>query len=310
MTEDPKRTVKPDTEVTASTVGSRRFDRVAQELGFTSKEARPRRWIARIGALLRQMREHSVLKQDEMAKAAEVTQPYLSRLENGLVPKRGPTIDVLLRCAEAAQCDIEISVRSKKDKQLLATVSSADLDHRMPATVTKPTDSDPKPAPSNDVYLGTDSSGHAVYGRIMRAETDDRLPATSEFEDAFKSFQKAAHSKAGLGDSVALVRAAIAQAILDIESLHAMQSPLSKRWVQLHPWQDSPGEVARRLVSDLESALALAGEVGKSYGREPKEYVVFSNVHPARSHYTEVRRMHRVSGGESEGKSGSKGNKS
>ena len=114
--------------------GRRRFDRAAQELGFTDKEARPRRWIGRIGALLRQMRDYSTLKQDVVAKAAHVTQPYLSRLENGLVLKRGPTIDVLLRCAEAAQCDIEISVRSKNDRRLLDSVSSADLDHRVIAT--------------------------------------------------------------------------------------------------------------------------------------------------------------------------------
>jgi small subunit ribosomal protein S8 len=107
---------------------AREFGLVAQKLGFTDQEARPRRWIARIGALLRTMREHSNLKQEDMAKLAEVTQSYLSRLENGLVPKRGPTIDVLLRCAQAAGCEIDISIRSKSDQKILGRVSSADLE--------------------------------------------------------------------------------------------------------------------------------------------------------------------------------------
>lgn len=104
------------------------FDEVAQSLGLTAAEARPRRWISRIGTLLRLARAHKNVGQRAAAESAQVTQPYLSRLESGLLPTRGPTIDVLLRCIEAADCNIEIAIRSKKDGELLGHVSSADLD--------------------------------------------------------------------------------------------------------------------------------------------------------------------------------------
>jgi transcriptional regulator with XRE-family HTH domain len=104
------------------------LDEVARSLGFTEAEARPRRWTMRIGALLQQVRSRLGLRQDETAKTAGITQSYLSRLENGLIQKRGPTIDVLLRWAEAANADIEFAVRSKKDGRLLGRISSKDLD--------------------------------------------------------------------------------------------------------------------------------------------------------------------------------------
>jgi transcriptional regulator with XRE-family HTH domain len=97
-----------------------------KNLKAKSSSARPRSWISRVGALLRQVRGNR--GQKEVADAAGVTQPYLSRLENGLLPKRGPTSDVLFRCAEAMECDIEIVMRSKKDGKILGAVSSADLD--------------------------------------------------------------------------------------------------------------------------------------------------------------------------------------
>ena len=104
------------------------LDEVARSLGFTESEARPRRWTMRIGALLQQVRSRLGLRQDETAKTAGITQSYLSRLENGMIQKRGPTIDVLLRWAEAANADIEFAVRSKRDGRLLGRISSKDLD--------------------------------------------------------------------------------------------------------------------------------------------------------------------------------------
>jgi transcriptional regulator with XRE-family HTH domain len=103
------------------------FDDALKALGASSSEAQPRRWITRIGALLRQVRAQREVGQEIVAEKAQVTQPYLSRLENGGVPKRGPTIDVLFRCAEAMGCDIEVSMRSKTNGELLGRVSSADL---------------------------------------------------------------------------------------------------------------------------------------------------------------------------------------
>jgi transcriptional regulator with XRE-family HTH domain len=121
---------KPKISIIPSAADSRNageLDEIADLLGLT-KTNRPRRWLLRIGAMLQHMREHSNLKQEKMAQTAGVTQAYLSRLENGVIPKRGPTVEMLLRCAEAADCNIEIAVRSRKDNQLLGYVSSKDLD--------------------------------------------------------------------------------------------------------------------------------------------------------------------------------------
>jgi transcriptional regulator with XRE-family HTH domain len=104
------------------------FSDLIQGLRRKNPDTRPQTWISRIGALLRQARANR--GQKEIAKTAGVTQPYLSRLENGLLPKRGPTIDVLFRCAEAMNCDIEISMRSKANGRMLGHVSSADLDEK------------------------------------------------------------------------------------------------------------------------------------------------------------------------------------
>jgi transcriptional regulator with XRE-family HTH domain len=103
------------------------FDEAVNSLPGILEELRPRRLISRIGRLLRAARDHNDLGQAEISKLAHVTQPYLSRLENGLLPKRGPTVEVLLRCIEAAGCELEISVRSKKDGALIGHLTSADL---------------------------------------------------------------------------------------------------------------------------------------------------------------------------------------
>jgi transcriptional regulator with XRE-family HTH domain len=103
------------------------FDDAVKALGAGSSEARPRRWITRIGTLLRQVRTQRDVGQELIAEKAQVTQPYLSRLENGGLSKHGPTIDVLFRCAEAMGCDIEVAMRSKVNGELLGSVSSADL---------------------------------------------------------------------------------------------------------------------------------------------------------------------------------------
>src|ERR1700745_2910595 len=82
-------------------------DSLAKELGLSEgPRLRSKHWIMRIGALLR-----------EASAEQEIVQPYLRRLENGLPESakviRGPTADVLLRCADALKCDIEIALRSK-----------------------------------------------------------------------------------------------------------------------------------------------------------------------------------------------------
>ncbi len=123
--------IEPEHAKAEPSVGDRAnvavFDHALKTLAATSEEARPRRWITRIGTLLRQVRMLRKVGQEIVAEKASVTQPYLSRLENGGLPKHGPTIDVLFRCAEALGCDIEVSMRSKSSGDLLGSVSSADL---------------------------------------------------------------------------------------------------------------------------------------------------------------------------------------
>lgn len=166
------------------------FDRVAQSLALSVDEIRPRSWLLRIGALLHKTRTHKHLKQEEMAQTAGVTQAYLSRLERGLIPKRGPTVDVLLRCAEAAGCDIEIAVRSRKDHTLIGTVSSADLvSTESPASYTAP-----KANPAEIVEVIFEPRPTKASGRkdlTASAKEDD-------FSHAFKAIEQAQASLAGL----------------------------------------------------------------------------------------------------------------
>jgi len=121
------------------------FDDAASALPEIAEQIGPRRWISRIGRLLRLARDYNDLGQAVISKRAHVTQPYLSRLENGLLPKRGPTVEVLLRCLEAADCDVEISVRSKKDGKVIGRLDSSDLQfaHWSPEQSAKTNDHSP-----------------------------------------------------------------------------------------------------------------------------------------------------------------------
>jgi transcriptional regulator with XRE-family HTH domain len=108
-------------------------DSLAKELGLSEgPRLRSKHWIMRIGDLLREARAAQQILQTDMAAQAEIVQPYLSRLENGLPESakviRGPTADVLLRCADALKCDIEIALRSKTTRQIIGSISSAELD--------------------------------------------------------------------------------------------------------------------------------------------------------------------------------------
>jgi transcriptional regulator with XRE-family HTH domain len=101
------------------------FDELADQLGLTLQRSLPQRWVARVGRLLRTARDRRAMDQGTVAEKSELTQSYLSRLENGLLAKRGPTADVLMRCAQAMGCDLEFTLRSKENGEVVAQVSSA-----------------------------------------------------------------------------------------------------------------------------------------------------------------------------------------
>ena len=53
----------------------------------------------RLGRLLRRIREEKGLTQDELARKARLTKPYISQIENGV--RRNPSLPALQRLAKA-----------------------------------------------------------------------------------------------------------------------------------------------------------------------------------------------------------------
>ena len=53
----------------------------------------------RFGTVLRTLRQRGGMTQDELAKRAKVTKPYLSQLETGI--RKNPSLPVLKRLAKA-----------------------------------------------------------------------------------------------------------------------------------------------------------------------------------------------------------------
>ena len=99
---------------------------VASALGLEAQELTRQRWIIRVGSMLSSLRRRAGLTQEQMAARSGLTQAYLSRLENGLLPVRGPTLDVLVRCASAVGCELELSLKSKATGEYLAIARSPD----------------------------------------------------------------------------------------------------------------------------------------------------------------------------------------
>ena len=97
---------------------------VAAALGLGGRDLARQRLIVRVGSMLNSMRRRFGLTQDEMATRSGLTQAYLSRLENGLLPVRGPTLDVLVRCASAVGCDLELSFKSRRTGDNVAIAGS------------------------------------------------------------------------------------------------------------------------------------------------------------------------------------------
>jgi transcriptional regulator with XRE-family HTH domain len=53
----------------------------------------------RLGPMLKTLREEKGLTQDELAKKAQLTKPYISQLENGI--RNNPSMSTLQRLAKA-----------------------------------------------------------------------------------------------------------------------------------------------------------------------------------------------------------------
>ena len=85
-------------------------------------------WFIRVGQFLRGLRKSRDLGQAEMAQLTGMHQPYISLLENGLLPQRGPSIHALTRYVQSANCDLELVARSRETGHVVATLSSADID--------------------------------------------------------------------------------------------------------------------------------------------------------------------------------------
>jgi transcriptional regulator with XRE-family HTH domain len=85
-------------------------------------------WFIRVGQFLRGLRNSRDLGQTEMAQLTGMHQPYISLLENGLLPQRGPSIHVLTRYVQSVNCDLELVARNRQTGDVVAMLSTADLD--------------------------------------------------------------------------------------------------------------------------------------------------------------------------------------
>jgi transcriptional regulator with XRE-family HTH domain len=80
------------------------LERPAAKAAYDSQRERNR-----LGQLLQRSRQHVNLRQQELAKAAGITQADISRLESGL-GERGPTFDTLLRLAHAQRMKLVVEL--------------------------------------------------------------------------------------------------------------------------------------------------------------------------------------------------------
>jgi UDP-N-acetylglucosamine 1-carboxyvinyltransferase len=104
------------------------FNQAFSQLGIDPAEIRRSDWIGRIGDLLRQARVHRQLTQGDVASAADLNQSYLSRLENAALATKGPTVDTLLRIADAIDCDVVIALSDRQSHRPIGIVRSARLE--------------------------------------------------------------------------------------------------------------------------------------------------------------------------------------
>lgn len=124
---DPKRakTSKMDqARPSSSRLGMSDFDLAFEQLDIDPEESRRSDWIGRIGDLLRKARIHRRLTQADVAKEADLNQSYLSRLENAALATKGPTVDTLLRIADAIDCDVVFALSDRQSHRPIGIVRS------------------------------------------------------------------------------------------------------------------------------------------------------------------------------------------
>jgi len=85
-------------------------------------------WFIRVGQFLRGLRKSRGLGQADMAQLSGMHQPYISLLENGLLPQRGPSIYALTRYVQSTNCDLELVARNRETGNVDATLSTADME--------------------------------------------------------------------------------------------------------------------------------------------------------------------------------------
>jgi transcriptional regulator with XRE-family HTH domain len=180
---EPKLKPVPSREEMANSASL--LDEVARTLGITEAKARPRRWTMRIGQLLQEVRNRLDHRQDDTAKKAGITQSYLSRLENGVIQRRGPTVDLLLRWAEASNADLEFAVRAKDDGRLLGMVSSKDLS-RHASGVDKPKENDAEQLTEFKVTFAYEDRPAHSRGHALRTEIADQVKMLRGAQEALK----------------------------------------------------------------------------------------------------------------------------
>jgi DNA-directed RNA polymerase specialized sigma24 family protein/transcriptional regulator with XRE-family HTH domain len=98
----------------------------AAKIESAEPDARARTWMTRIGRLLYRARKTAGVAQEKASELADVTQAYVSRMEHGASP-RGPSVEMLLRYAEALGYDCEILLRDKNTGAVLDWVSTSEL---------------------------------------------------------------------------------------------------------------------------------------------------------------------------------------
>ena len=84
-------------------------------------------FVARLGELMRQIREQAKFSQEKWAKMTGLSQADVSRLETGL-GKKGPTFDTLVRWVHARKMKLVIQALPKGRRGKASTARASD-DH-------------------------------------------------------------------------------------------------------------------------------------------------------------------------------------
>ena len=76
--------------------------------GYKARDA-----LIRMGEMLRNLREASGLRQEELAAKIGMSQPAISRLESGFGP-RGPEMETIMRFVHGCEAELVVGVKSRR----------------------------------------------------------------------------------------------------------------------------------------------------------------------------------------------------